>query len=105
MADVNVVTEAVIPLPIADAAGYVADLANANGGSNITTLEWETAPSVGVGSRMSYVTRSLGRRMAYTCELVEYEPRGSGWWMRTAQGAATRPRLVVGWRIRRWLRG
>ena len=49
MADVNVVTEAVIPLPIADAAGYVADLANANGGSNITTLEWETAPPVGVG--------------------------------------------------------
>ena len=85
MAEVDVLTEAVIPLPVAEVAGYAADPANApRGYANIATVEWETAPPV-AGSRVAFVARFLGRRIAYTYEVVEYEPR-QRLVMRTAQG-------------------
>jgi hypothetical protein len=47
-----VLTEAVIPLPVAEVAGYAADPANApRWYANIAAVEWETAPPVEVGSR------------------------------------------------------
>ena len=86
MAEVNVFTEAVIPLPVAVVAGYAADPANApRWYANIATVEWETPPPVAVGSRMAFVARFLGRRIAYTYEVVEYQPL-QRLVMRTAQG-------------------
>ena len=86
MAEVDVLTEAVIPLPVAEVAGYAADPANApRWYANIASVEWETAPPVEVGSRVAFVARFLGRRIAYTYEVVEYEPR-ERLVMRTAQG-------------------
>jgi len=86
MAEVDVLTEAVIPLPVAEVAGYAADPANApRWYANIAAVEWETAPPVEVGSRVAFVARFLGRRLSYTYEVVEYEPR-QRLVMRTAQG-------------------
>ena len=86
MSEVDVLTEAVIPLPVAEVAGYVADPANApRWYANIAAVEWETAPPVEVGSRVAFVARFLGRRISYTYEVVEYEPR-QRLVMRTAQG-------------------
>jgi len=86
MAEVDVLTEAVIPLPVAEVAGYAADPANApRWYANIAAVEWETAPPVEVGSRVAFVARFLGRRISYTYEVVEYEPR-QRLVMRTAQG-------------------
>jgi hypothetical protein len=86
MSEVDVLTEAVIPLPVAEVAGYAADPANApRWYANIAAVEWETAPPVEVGSRVAFVARFLGRRISYTYEVVEYEPR-QRLVMRTAQG-------------------
>src|SRR4029078_12998336 len=44
MSEVDVLTEAVIPLPVAEVAGYAADPANApRWDANIAAGEWETA--------------------------------------------------------------
>jgi len=52
---------------------------------NIKTDEWKTAPPVQVGSRIAFVAHFLGRRMAYTYEVIELVP-GERFVMRTAQG-------------------
>lgn len=41
---------------------------------NIKSIEWKTPPPVAVGSRMAIVDKFLGRRLAYTYEVVELEP-------------------------------
>jgi hypothetical protein len=86
MAEVDVLTEAMIPLPVDEVAGYAADPTNApRWYANIATMEWETTPPVEVGSRVAFVARFLGRRIAYTYEVVEYKPQ-QRLVMRTAQG-------------------
>ncbi len=86
MALVDVVTEAVIPAPMAQVAAYAADPTNAPAWyANISTVEWKTSPPVGVGSRIAFVACFLGRRIAYTYEVTEYEPQHR-LVMRTAQG-------------------
>jgi hypothetical protein len=42
--------------------------------ANIRSVHWRTPPPVGVGSRMDFVASFLGRRLAYTYEVVEWEP-------------------------------
>jgi uncharacterized protein YndB with AHSA1/START domain len=84
--DVDVLTETVIRRPVADVAAYAGDPTNApEWYVNIDSVEWETPPPVGVGSRMAFVARFLGRRLAYTYEVVELVP-GERLVMRTAQG-------------------
>ena len=79
MALVDVVTEAVIPGQLAQVAAYAADPTNAPAWyANISTVEWKTSPPVGVGSRIAFVACFLGRRIAYTYEVTEYEP-STGW--------------------------
>ena len=52
---------------------------------NIKSVDWLTPPPVTQGSRMSFIARFLGRRLAYTYEIVELDP-GRRLVMRTADG-------------------
>ena len=83
---VDVTTEVVIERPVGQVAGYAADPSNApEWYANIDEVRWETDPPVRVGSRASFVARFLGRRLAYTYEVVELVP-GERLVMRTADG-------------------
>ena len=83
---VDVLTETLIRRPLAEVADYAADPGNApEWYVNISAVEWETPPPLAVGSRLAFVARFLGRRLAYTYEIVELEPRAR-LVMRTAQG-------------------
>jgi uncharacterized membrane protein len=84
--DVDVVTETVIRRPWDEVAAYAGDPTNApEWYSNIASVEWRTAPPVDVGSRMDFVATFLGRRLAYTYEVIEFVPH-ERMLMRTAQG-------------------
>jgi uncharacterized membrane protein len=84
--DVDVVTETVIRRPQGQVAAYAGDPGNApEWYANIDSVEWRTAPPMAVGSRMDFVATFLGRRLAYTYEVVEHVP-GERLVMRTAQG-------------------
>jgi uncharacterized membrane protein len=83
---VDVITDIVIDRPYADVAAYAGDPTNApEWYANIESVVWQTDPPVQVGSRMDFVARFLGRRLAYTYEIVAFEP-GVELIMRTAQG-------------------
>ena len=83
---VDVVSGIAIERPCAAVAGYAADPSNApEWYANIGSVEWLTDPPVRLGSRMAFVARFLGRRLAYTYEIVDYAP-GERLVMRTAQG-------------------
>jgi len=53
--------------------------------ANIRSVEWRTAPPVAVGSQIDFVAQFLGRRLAYTYEIVELTS-GERLVMRTTQG-------------------
>ncbi|HEV2035219.1 MAG TPA: SRPBCC family protein [Candidatus Dormibacteraeota bacterium] len=83
---VDVLTEIVINRPREQVAGYVADPTHApEWYVNVASVEWKTAPPVRVGSRMAFVAQFLGRRLAYTYEVVDLVP-GERLVMRTAEG-------------------
>jgi len=83
---VDVQTEIMIDRPVAVVAPYAADPSNApDWYANIDSVDWQTSPPLGVGSKMTFVARFLGRRLEYTYELVELEP-DKRLVMRTAQG-------------------
>jgi uncharacterized protein YndB with AHSA1/START domain len=83
---VDVLTETTIARPVALVSAYAADPTNApEWYDNIRSVEWETDPPVALGARVAFVARFLGRRLAYTYEVVELEP-GRRLVMRTAQG-------------------
>jgi uncharacterized membrane protein len=83
---VDVRTEVVIDRPSGEVSAYAADPSNApQWYANIESVVWQTPPPVAVGSRMDFVAHFLGRRLAYTYEVVELVP-GQRLVMRTAQG-------------------
>lgn len=72
---IDVVTEIVIDRPRDAVATYAGDSTHApEWYANIRPVEWRTVPPVGVGSRMEFVAQFLGRRLAYTYEVVELTP-------------------------------
>jgi uncharacterized protein YndB with AHSA1/START domain len=83
---VDVSTEIEISRPRAEVAAYASDPENApKWYANIESVEWETAPPLAVGSRIAFVARFLGRRLAYTYEVKEIVPQ-ERFVMATAQG-------------------
>ena len=84
--DVDVLTETVIRRPVAEVAAFASDPGNApEWYVNIESVEWRTPPPIAVGSCMDFVARFLGRRLAYTYEVIELLP-SERLVMRTADG-------------------
>ena len=72
---VDVLTETVIRRPLGQVADYAANPDNApKWYVNIKAVEWKTAPPVSVSSRIAFAAQFLGRRLAYTYEVVEFHP-------------------------------
>ena len=83
---VDVSSEIIIQRPRKEVAAYASNPDNVpTWYVNIRTVEWQTQPPVQVGSQIAFVAQFLGRRMAYTYEVVEWVP-GERFVMRTAQG-------------------
>ena len=83
---VDVVTSIEIARPRDEVAAFAADPDNVTRWyENIKSVEWRTPPPLAVGSRVDFVAHFLGRRLAYTYEVLEHDP-GRGLVMSTSQG-------------------
>jgi uncharacterized membrane protein len=83
---VDVLTEIIIERPCAQVAAYAGDPSHApQWYANIESVNWQSPPPVQLGSRLDFVARFLGRRLAYTYEIVDLIPN-ERLVMRTAQG-------------------
>ena len=83
---VDVVTETEIGRPRDEVAAFAADPDNAvRWYENIESVEWQTARPLAVGSKLAFVARFLGRRLAYTYEVREHVA-GERFVMATAEG-------------------
>jgi uncharacterized membrane protein len=83
---VDVHTEIDISRPRAEVAGYASDPDNATAWyENIEAVEWKSSKPVAVGTRIAFVAKFLGRRLAYTYEVREHVP-GERFVMSTAEG-------------------
>ena len=83
---VDVTTWTNIARPRAEVAAFAADPGNApRWYENIDSVRWETTPPLAVGSRIEFVARFLGRRLAYTYQVRDLVP-GERLVMSTAEG-------------------
>lgn len=83
---VDILTETIIARPLEAVAAFAAHPDNAPVWyDNIQSADWQTEPALEVGARVAFVAHFLGRRLAYTYEIVELVP-GERLVMRTAQG-------------------
>jgi Polyketide cyclase / dehydrase and lipid transport len=83
---VDVLTATEIARPKPEVAAFAANPDNAPlWYVNIKSAEWKSEPILRVGSKVAFVAQFLGRRLAYTYEIVEFAP-GKRLVMRTAEG-------------------
>jgi hypothetical protein len=83
---VDVLTDIVIERPRSEVARFAEDPARApEWYVNIRAAEWKTPPPLRVGSQLAFVAHFLGRRLAYTYEVVDHAP-GERLVMRTSEG-------------------
>ncbi len=72
---VDVLTQIVITRAREEVAAFAADPDTACAWYvNIKSVEWMSEPPMRVGSRLAFIARFLGRRLAYTYEIVEFVP-------------------------------
>ena len=75
MPKVDVTTSTVIDCARSRVAAFAADPDNVpKWYVNIKSVQWETPRPAEVGSRIAFVAHFLGRRLAYTYEIVEFIP-------------------------------
>ncbi len=75
-----------IARPRAEVAAYTIDPDNATEWyENIEAVEWKAPPPLAIGTKLAFVARFLGRRLAYTYEVTDHVP-GERFVMSTAQG-------------------
>lgn len=83
---VDVSSAILINRPADQVAAYAANPDNVPAWyKNITSIEWRTPRRLEVGSQVAFVAQFLGRRLAYTYEIVEFVP-GRRLAMRTSEG-------------------
>jgi uncharacterized membrane protein len=83
---VDVRTEIVIDRPRDAVAAYAMDPDHATEWyENIKAVEWKSAKPLAMGSRIAFEAQFLGRKLAYTYEVIELVP-GERFVQRTAQG-------------------
>jgi hypothetical protein len=83
---VDIVSEIVIARRRDQVAAFSADPGNApKWYANIKSVEWISPPPLRLGSRVAFVAKFLGRRLAYTYEMVELD-LPNRLMMRTSEG-------------------
>lgn len=83
---VDVESEIEMARPRGEVAAYVSDPDNTTAWyQNIERVEWQSPRPLTVGTRLAFVARFLGRRLAYTYEVREIVP-GTRFVMSTAEG-------------------
>jgi hypothetical protein len=72
---VDVITETIIERPLTEVVSYAGNPECApEWYVNIDAVEWKTPSPLAVGSRLGFIAHFLGRRLAYTYELIELVP-------------------------------
>lgn len=70
---VDVLTQTVIARPCGEVAAFPANPSHApDWYVNIKSIEWKSEPVVKVGARAAFVALFLGKRLAYTYEILEF---------------------------------
>ena len=83
---VDVLTEVLIARPRAEVAAYASEPDNAPSWYvNIKAVEWKSPRPLALRSRLAFVAQFLGRRLAYTYEVIDLVP-GERLVMSTAEG-------------------
>ena len=83
---VDVTTTIEIARGRGEVAAFASDPDNATAWyANIESVEWKSPRPVAVGTRLAFTARFLGRKLAYTYEVVELDP-GRRFVMRTSEG-------------------